>query len=336
MGDPVDGSAGRRDRGRLQEPRKSRPRAGDLHVRGDLRHVGRGLSLQRMAGKTADSPLLGTWMAARAQRAAFGSSITIIRTSATHLVGQRFIHRRSALRWWMHQCIFWGCLLAMAITFPLVFGWIAFRSRPDDQMIYVTYLFGFPAGEFRIRTVVSSLLFHGLDIAAVLVLAGIGLSLWRRMRDQGAQSLQSFAMDFFPLTILFAISITGLALTVSQEWLRGAGYSFLVDSSRHHRRRRAAVFAVRKVLSYFPASRATGREAVSGSWGCRRRRLMRALRPALRFSNAHRRPATACCLKWDLTTGSRAAAEHWQALCPACKRKTLAGAQLRIKEQSRG
>ena len=61
----------------------------------------------------------------------------------------------------------------------------------------------------------------------MLVLAGIALSLWRRMRDQGAQALQSFAMDFFPLILLFAISVTGLALTVSQEWLRGQFYSFL-------------------------------------------------------------------------------------------------------------
>ena len=29
-------------------------------------------------------------------------------------------------------------------------------------------------------------------------------------------------------------------------------------------------------------------------------------------------------------------AGHWQGLCPACKRATLATAQLRIKEQSRG
>ncbi len=27
---------------------------------------------------------------------------------------------------------------------------------------------------------------------------------------------------------------------------------------------------------------------------------------------------------------------HWQELCPACKRKTLAGAQLRLKEEARG
>jgi DNA-directed RNA polymerase subunit RPC12/RpoP len=29
-------------------------------------------------------------------------------------------------------------------------------------------------------------------------------------------------------------------------------------------------------------------------------------------------------------------AEHWQALCPACKRRTIATAQLRIQETSRG
>ena len=61
----------------------------------------------------------------------------------------------------------------------------------------------------------------------MLVLAGIALSLWRRMRDQGARTLQQFGMDFLPIILLFAISVTGLALTVSQEWLRGAAYSFL-------------------------------------------------------------------------------------------------------------
>jgi NNP family nitrate/nitrite transporter-like MFS transporter len=77
----------------------------------------------------------------------------------------------------MHQCLFWGCILAAAITFPLVFGWIPFRSLPDDQSTYVTYLFGFPTGAFPLRTVVASLLFHGLDIAAVLVITGVVLSL---------------------------------------------------------------------------------------------------------------------------------------------------------------
>ena len=64
----------------------------------------------------------------------------------------------------------------------------------------------------------------GLDIAAFMVLAGIALSLWRRMRDQGAQAVQTLVMDFWPLILLFAISVTGLALTVSQEWLGGSFY----------------------------------------------------------------------------------------------------------------
>src|SRR5439155_8434271 len=129
--------------------------------------------------------------------------------------------------WWMHQLLFWGCLLAVAITFPLVFGWIDFKSSPDDQMMYVTRLFGFAMPAFRIRTVSSWFLFHGLDVAAVMVLAGIGLSLWRRLRDQGAQAVQSFSMDFFPLILLTAISVTGLALTASTKWLRGNFYDFL-------------------------------------------------------------------------------------------------------------
>ena len=132
------------------------------------------------------------------------TSLTLAGLTGRNIVAQTFIAKRSRLRWWMHQCLFWGCVLGAAITFPLVFGWIAFRSSPNDQSIYVTYLFGFPAGTFPLHTIVASLLFHGLDIAAVLVIAGVVLSLWRRLRDTGAQTLQSFAMDFFPVILLFA------------------------------------------------------------------------------------------------------------------------------------
>ena len=61
-------------------------------------------------------------------------------------------------------------------------------------------------------TIFSWLIFHGLDLSAVLVLTGIALSLWRRMLDRGARAVQSFAMDFLPLILLFAISLTGLTL----------------------------------------------------------------------------------------------------------------------------
>ena len=39
--------------------------------------------------------------------------------------------------------------------------------------------------------------------------------------------MQSFAVDFFPLILLTAISLTGLALTASTLWLRGNFYDFL-------------------------------------------------------------------------------------------------------------
>ena len=147
----------------------------------------------------------------------------ITQRAVTHVGLQTFIAKRSRARWWMHQLIFWGCLLAVAITFPLVFGWVHFGSAADNQMVYVTYVFGFPVGSFRIRTVFSWLIFHALDVAAVMVLAGVFLALWRRLRDQSAQAVQSFAMDFLPLILLTAISLTGLALTASTLWLREIG-----------------------------------------------------------------------------------------------------------------
>src|SRR5262249_62400420 len=109
----------------------------------------------------------------------------------------------------------------------LVFGWISFQSLPTDQDTYVVLLYGFPVRTFRLHTLMAELLFHGLDISAVLVLGGIGLSLWRRFRDKGAQAVQSLTLDFLPIILLFAISVTGLALTVSQSWLRGVVYRFL-------------------------------------------------------------------------------------------------------------
>ena len=263
-------------------------------------------------------------------------SVQVLSTTfGTHMLGQTFIRRRSHLRWWMHQLLFWGCLLAVAITFPLVFGWIHFGSAPDDQMTYVTYLFGFPVGSFRIRTVVSWLLFHGLDIAAVMVLAGIGLAFWRRLRDRGALALQDFAADFFPLILLFAISITGLALTASTMWLGGAFYGFL--SILHaitvigallylpfgkffHIFQRPAQLGV-KLYQEHGANDEGAFCARCGSRFASRMQIddLERILPELGF---------------DYRIEGRAGT--WQGLCPACKRTTLATAQLRIKEAARG
>jgi NNP family nitrate/nitrite transporter-like MFS transporter len=265
----------------------------------------------------------------------FKGTAHLLKNAATHLAAQTFIRKRSTLRWWMHQMLFWGCVLAVAITFPLVFGWISFQTLPNDQETYVILLYGFPVQTFRLHTLLAELIFHGLDISAILVLGGIGLSLWRRFRDRGAQAVQSFALDFLPIILLFAISVTGLALTVSQNWLRGEFYSFL--SILHaitviaallylpfgkffHIFQRPAQLGVK----FYQAAGAVGEPALCKRCGERFASRMhiddlKRVLPQVGFN--YQLEGT------DAT---------WQELCPACKRKSLSLAQLRLKEEARG
>jgi hypothetical protein len=139
----------------------------------------------------------------------------------------RFIFRRDRSRGLAHVLIMWGCILAFAITFPLVFGWIHFETVAGDLESYRTYVFGFATSSFRIHSAVAFLIFHGLVWSAFLVIGGCMLAMRRRMREHGAAAVQRFSEDFLPLILLFAISITGLLLTASYTWMKGYGYDFL-------------------------------------------------------------------------------------------------------------
>jgi hypothetical protein len=142
------------------------------------------------------------------------------------LVGQGFIRRRSFSRWVAHQCLFWGCLLAALVTFPLTFGWLHFESVGQDAGQYRAYVFGVGTFEFPSRSVVGWFAFHALDVAAVLVLVGVVIFLVRRLRDPGAMAVER-GNDFLALAGLFAVSVTGLMLTVSSLWLEGRFYTFI-------------------------------------------------------------------------------------------------------------
>lgn len=269
------------------------------------------------------------------RRGIFRSLGHVAALAVTHLAAQRFIAHRSRLRWWMHQFLFWGCLLAVAITFPLVFGWINFRTLPNDQLMYVTYVFGFPMGTFRLHTVTAWLLFHGLDISALLVLSGIALSLWRRMTDKGARTLQQFGMDFLPIILLFAISVTGLALTLSQEWLRGSSYSFLAILHAITVIAALLFLPFGKFFHIFQRPAQLGvklyQEAGEQDPGAS------CARCGQRFaSQMHIQDLRSILPQVGFDYAIPGPGGHWQALCPACKRKTLSVAQMRIKEQSNG
>src|SRR5262249_19666455 len=192
----------------------------------------------------------------------------------------------------------------------------------------------FPVASFKIRTLFSWIIFHALDIAAVMVLGGVALAVWRRLRDQGAQAVQSFAMDFFPLILLIAISVTGLALSVSTTWLRGSFYDFL--SILH------AVTVIAGLL-YLPFGKFFHIFQRPAQLGVKLYQAegnsdpgSRCIRCGERFaSRMHIQDLKTVLreLKFDYTLGD---SRTWQDVCPACKRKSLATSHLRLKKEIHG
>ena len=138
-----------------------------------------------------------------------------------------FIWRRGISRGAAHWLVMWGCILASAITFPLVFGWIHFEFSDTTFRSYTAVVFGFPVFSFGIHSIPGYLIFHGLVWASFLVIGGVMIALRRRMIGHDAHALQRFGEDFLPLILLFAVSITGLMLVVSYKWMNGYAYEFL-------------------------------------------------------------------------------------------------------------
>ena len=145
----------------------------------------------------------------------------------SNLALQSFIRERSFGRWAAHQALFWGVVGATLITFPLTFGWIHFRAAAGTESGYDMYVFGLKTVTFDALTWLGWLTFHGLDVTAVLVIAGCVYFLWRRFRDREAMTDQHLAHDLMPIVALLAISITGLMLTFSSALLEGRYYDFL-------------------------------------------------------------------------------------------------------------
>ena len=65
-----------------------------------------------------------------------------------------------------------------------------------------------------------------------MVLIGVFVAMWRRGRDRGAMSVQQFSNDLLPLILLFAISVTGLFLTVSTHLMQRLVLRFPVATAR--------------------------------------------------------------------------------------------------------
>jgi nitrate/nitrite transporter NarK len=167
------------------------------------------------------------WQAFFSRRSAGSSIASLGRRTLLEFAANAYIFKRGRLRGLAHWLIMWGCVLAAAITFPLVWGWIHFETVPGDFHTYRTFVFGIPTQDFPVDSWIAFVVFHGLVWSSFLVIAGVMLAFRRRMIDHGAVAVQQFAQDILPLLLLFAISVSGLMLTASYTWLRGYAYDFL-------------------------------------------------------------------------------------------------------------
>lgn len=152
---------------------------------------------------------------------------TWFRRFGSEVLANRFIFKRDRLRGLTHMLIMWGCIIAVLITFPLVFGWLYFTPVEGNIEWYRVVVFGFETFSFPTDSAVAFFMFHGLVWASFLVIAGVMLAMRRRMREEGAAALQRYAEDFMPLILLFAVSLTGLMLTASYTWMKGYAYNFI-------------------------------------------------------------------------------------------------------------
>lgn len=247
---------------------------------------------------------------------------TLLRGAHKSVGTQAFVFRRSPQRWLAHLCLMWGTTLSFAITFPLSFGWIRFETAHASQEIYEAFVFGVRVFQVRLDGPFAMLVFNALVIGALLVIVGVLLALFRRGRDRGALAVQDAGSDLLPLILLFAISATGLLLTMSTHFMSGFKYDFL---SQIH-----AVTVVLFLL-YVPfgklfhiVQRPAGlgvhvyREAAAEGEKAACARCGEPFAGKMQIDDLKR-------IEADLGVRyERSGGGHWQDVCPPCRRKNLA------------
>lgn len=134
----------------------------------------------------------------------------------------RFIIRRSVWRGVQHMFLMWGILISFAITIPLTFGWLHFDAV--DEQHYAIVAMGIRVITMPVHGILAGLVYHGLTTGAVLTLIGGSMMLLRRLIDKDAKVDQRVHYDLFPLYLIMAVTVTGLALTVSHMWAEGWAY----------------------------------------------------------------------------------------------------------------
>ncbi|MGJ7911794.1 hypothetical protein [Neobacillus sp. LXY-1] len=141
------------------------------------------------------------------------------KTAVSHLGIYDFIRNRGIYRWVQHILIGWGCVLALLVTFPLVFSWMYFTM--DGNGYYTVVVMGMDLVRIKADGIIAWFSYNALNISAIMVISGVCMALSRRLKNMQARAEQKFIYDFLPLYLLLLISVTGLLLTVQNIFLHG-------------------------------------------------------------------------------------------------------------------
>jgi hypothetical protein len=256
------------------------------------------------------------------------NTVEALRRLVLAFAANRFIFRRGRARGLAHWLIMWGCVIAALITFPLVWGWIHFETVPGRLDLYRTFVFGFAVYDFPIDSPVAFVVFHGLVWASFLVIPGVMLAFRRRMIDHAAVAVQQYAQDVMPLVLLFAISVTGLMLTASYTWMKGYAYDFLAILHAITVILTLLFLPFGKLFHIFQRPAQIGvsfyKDAGGRSEQARCRRCGRPFASAMMVRDL---AAVERELGFSYEMNAASGAEHYQQICPRCRRALFGLAQ---------
>lgn len=143
------------------------------------------------------------------------------KTSVEHLGTYNFIWNRGIYRWTQHVMLGWGCVISAMVTFPLVFGWMYFTM--EEGGYYTIVAMGINLMTVPADGIIAFFSYNALNFSAIMVIIGVCMALYRRLKNMQARAEQNFIYDFLPLYLLLFVSITGLLLTFMNVFLHGQG-----------------------------------------------------------------------------------------------------------------
>jgi uncharacterized membrane protein len=93
----------------------------------------------------------------------------------------------------------------------------------DDNGYYTVVGLGMNLMKVKADGIIAFFFYNALNITAVMVIVGVSMALYRRLKNMQARAEQNFMYDFLPLYLLLFICITGLLLTFMNIVMHGAG-----------------------------------------------------------------------------------------------------------------